>query len=74
MKITIAQLADIAMQMESNHDIDWENMPASKENAYMLMAGHAIEILAKTKKEEIMAATITHLLVENFMLNLQLNG
>lgn len=74
MQLTIEELANIAMQMESNHNIDWNNTLTTKSDAYLLMAANAIEILKSAHKEEVMAATVTHLLVENFMLNLQIYG
>lgn len=74
MKPTIEQLADLAMQMESNHNIDWSTLKANKHDAYLLMAGHAIEMLEQADNEVILSAAVTHLLVENFMLNLELYG
>lgn len=74
MKLNAEQLATIAMEMHTNHDIDWGSMAVDKQTAYNMMAQHAVKIIGTANSEEIMAATVTHLLVENFMLNLQLYG
>lgn len=76
--LTIDQLADIAMENEITDPIDWGMLSVSEKHAYKIMASHVLEIVENQKDDEflnvILMATITKLLVENFVLNLKLQG
>lgn len=76
-KISIEQLAELAMEGESSDPIDWGMLAISEKDAYLMMAANVIEQLNNTSETErpiIAMATITKLLVENFVLNLRLKG
>ena len=59
------------MEVESTSNLDWDSLKVSKRDAYLLMASQVIELMNTEKSKEVIAATLTHLLVENFMLNLE---
>lgn len=75
---TINQLAEIAMENEITDPIDWGNFHVGEVYAYRMMAAHVLELAENQRDSEhydvVLMATITKLLVENFVLNLKLNG
>jgi len=76
-KASIAQLAELAMESESADPIDWGMLQISERDAYIMMASNVLEQLESVPDEErpvVAMATITKLLVENFVLNLRLKG
>jgi hypothetical protein len=76
-KASILQLADLAMESEMADPIDWGMLKISERDAFIMMASNVIEQLESVKEEErpvVAMATITKLLVENFVLNLRLKG
>tara|TARA_B110000211_G_scaffold194317_1_gene222431 strand:+ start:7 stop:264 length:258 start_codon:yes stop_codon:yes gene_type:complete len=78
--ITIKQLAELAFSTESQDPIDWGELSIREEQAYILMASHMLEQFGNVKDEEItekyltLMATCVKLTVENFVLNLKLEG
>jgi hypothetical protein len=72
------QLADLAMEIDRGDNIDWGMLNISEKQAFELMASNVIEQFASLTDDQeaavIALATITKLLVENFVLNLQLKG
>jgi|TARA_B110000259_G_scaffold178075_1_gene215948 hypothetical protein len=72
--ISVKQLATLAMESDSIDPIDWGELNINEEQAFLLMANHVLEIYQRTPEPEIMMATVTKLLVENFTLNLKLHG
>jgi hypothetical protein len=75
---TVDQLAEIAMESEITDPIDWGMLVVSEKHAYKMMASYVLE-MAETQKnnkhfDTILMATITKLLVENFVLNLKVNN
>ena len=72
--LSIKDLATLAMESESIDPIDWGELNINEEQAFLLMASHVLEIHQRTPEPEIMMATVTKLLVENFTLNLKLQG
>ena len=71
----IMQLAQLAMDSEMSIDIDWANLNIDKEQAFMSMASNVIDQIESLDEEQrsvVALATITKLLVENFVLNLLL--
>ena len=76
-KASIVQLAELAMESEMTDPIDWGMLQISERDAYVMMASNVIEQLESVNDEErpvVAMATITKLLVENFVLNLRLKG
>lgn len=77
MNINVNQLAELAMESEIQDPIDWGMLNVDERNAYRLMASHVLEQfedLSDDKKMIIVYATITKLLVENFVLNIKLGN
>lgn len=68
-QLTIEQLAELAMESERTDSIDWADLQINEPDAYRLMASHVIEM---DNDVTILKAAITHLLVENFVLNTRL--
>jgi hypothetical protein len=65
-------VVDLAMEADKSDPIDWGMLAIDEENAYRLIASRIIEDL---KGESVVAmSVITHLIVENMVLNLKLNG
>lgn len=76
-KASIVQLAELAMESEMADPIDWGLLQISERDAFVMMAANVLEQLESVKEEErsvVAMATITKLLVENFVLNLRLKG
>lgn len=76
-KITANMLADLAMQAEITDPIDWGMLSMEERQAYILMATSVIEQVngvAEDQQLMVAMATMTKLLVENFVLNVKLSG
>lgn len=69
--INVDQLVELAKEVESEDPIDWGMLAIDEEAAYRLIATHVIE-LYNTNDQLTMLASITKLIVENFVLNLKL--
>tara|TARA_R110000796_G_scaffold117725_1_gene230748 strand:- start:274 stop:537 length:264 start_codon:yes stop_codon:yes gene_type:complete len=70
-------LVDLAMECELSDPIDWGMLRITEEQAYQMMASQLLEQFNEVKKDDmipVILATATKLLVENFVLNLQLKG
>jgi hypothetical protein len=70
-------LVDLAMECETEDPIDWGLLHITEKQAYQMMASQLLEQFDRIEKEQIVPvvlATATKLLVENFVLNLQLKG
>jgi len=70
-------LVDLAMECELSDPIDWGMLHITEEQAYQMMASQLLEQFNEVKKDDmipVILATATKLLVENFVLNLQLKG
>ena len=70
-------LVDLAMECELSDPIDWGMLHITEKQAYQMMASQLLEQFGNVNKEDLMPvilATATKLLVENFVLNLQLKG
>ena len=73
----VNQLVDLAMQCELGDPIDWGLLAVTEPEAYQMMALGVLEQFENSKHDEtllIAMASMTKLLVENFVLNLKLNG
>lgn len=74
---TLKQLSELAQEAELKDPIDWGMLPVDENTAYTLMASSVLEQFSSIKEEDqktIALATITKLLVENFVLNLKIEG
>jgi len=68
-------LAELAQEFELSDPIDWGMLPLREEDAYLLIAENVCNIINNSDNPELVAVTaMTKLLVENFVLTLQLAG
>lgn len=70
-------IASLAMESEITDSIDWGILNIDEKTAYNLMSAHVIENFANVPDENyefVLYATITKLLVENFVVNLKLQA
>ena len=76
--ITLEQLTQLSLEFEhSNQATDWEKFNVDKDSSYRMMAAHVADIVNSNKQEDvplILAAAMTNLLVENFILNARLES
>lgn len=75
--ITTTMLVDLAMQAEITDPIEWSQLSIEERQAYTLMATSVIEQINGIPEEQrlmVAMATMTKLLVENFVLNIKLTG
>jgi hypothetical protein len=70
----IERIVLLAKEVESENPIDWGMLEISEDDAYKLIAMNTVNQFDKynVQEREIMIATITKLVVENFALNLKL--
>jgi hypothetical protein len=71
--ISVEQLVALAKEVESEDPIDWGMLSVDEDTAYRIIASQVIE-LYNTNDQITMLASITKLVVENFVLNLKLQG
>lgn len=69
--ISVDTLVEIAKEVEVEDPIDWGMLAIDEEAAYRLVATHVLEIY-NTNDQLTMLASITKLIVENFVLNIKL--
>lgn len=78
MKYTQEQIIELAKEVEISDQIDWENLPLEKDRIYQIIGSQAYEMYEHYAQSEdgeaVLLATITKLLVENFVLNLRVNN
>ena len=75
MKMTVENLAELAQEVELTDPIEWGMLSVDEETSYRLMASSVLELFDSIEKDQQLAialASITKLLVENFVLNLKL--
>lgn len=72
----VDRIVELAKEVEAGDPIDWGMMAIDEDTAYRMLASYVIEQFDKydSGEREIMIATIVKLVVENFMLNLKLQG
>lgn len=73
---TVKQLIELAKESGSAAEIDWSQHAVTEEQAYQMMASQILEdvtSLPESHQLTVCMATITKLLVENFVLNLALS-
>jgi hypothetical protein len=73
-QVYIERIAKLAREIESEDTIDWGMTEIKEEDAYKLIAMSVVNQFDKytVDEREIMIATITKLVVENFVLNVKL--
>ena len=72
---TVKQLAQLARDGAELDPIDWSGFSVNETTAYEMMASNVLEQFANIPEQErntVAMATITKLLVENFVLNVKL--
>lgn len=76
MSLHLDRIVELAKEVESGDPIDWGMMAIDEDTTYKMLASFVIEQFDKydSSEREIMIATIVKLVVENFMLNLKLQG
>lgn len=68
-------IAELAQEFELSDPIDWGLLPIREEDVYLLIAENMCSIINEAEDRELVAVVAaTKLLVENFVLNLQLAG
>ena len=74
---SVDELVDLAKHSELGDPIDWGLLAITEKQAYQMMASNVlaqIEGLEKEQRTYVAMASMTKLLVENFVLNLKLYG
>lgn len=75
--VTIKQLATLAMEAEVADPIEWGELSIKEEDAYEMMAANVItqiDSIPEDQRPIVAMATITKLLVENFVMNIKLKN
>ena len=78
MKYTPDDIIEFAKEVELEDNIDWEGLPLDKDRIYQIVGSQVCELYEQwgqsDNSETIMLATITKLVVENFVLNLKMKS
>lgn len=78
MKYTQEAIIELAKDVELEDAINWTSLPIDRDKIYQMIGSQAYEIYVKQSAEEdreaILLATVIKLVVENFVLNLQIPG
>lgn len=72
---SMQELVELAKEVEIEDPIDWGMLNVGEDEAYRLMAAHMIELFSGIPEDQqltVALASMTKLLVENFVLNLKL--
>ena len=75
MNLSVEELATLAQEVEVTDPIEWDMLSVDESTSYKLMAASVLELFGNMEKDQqltIALASITKLLVENFVLNLKL--
>lgn len=75
--LEVQELASLAKEVELGDPIDWGMLNISEDQAYSLMANNVLEMFRDTPHDQrltVALASLTKMLVENFVLNLKLQG
>lgn len=71
--ISVKTLVELAKEVENEDPIDWGTLSIDEDTAYNIIASQVLEIY-NTNDQLTMLVSITKLIVENFVLNLKLQG
>jgi hypothetical protein len=69
--ISVDKLVELAKEVENEDPIDWGMLSIDEDTAYRIIASQVLEIY-NTNDQLTMLASITKLIVENFVLNMKL--
>lgn len=75
--ITVEQLVEIAESVELGDPIDWGMLSVDEHDTYLFLATGVLENYIKSEPDErelLLLASVVKLTVENFVLNMRLNG
>jgi hypothetical protein len=76
MKTLLDQLTELALEVNQADPIDFGYLPHSEEDTFRYIAANVLDMYLggdKDAREMTMLATVTKLVVENFVLNLRLH-
>lgn len=74
-KYNAAIVAELAQEFELSDPIDWGMLPIEESDVYLSIAEQVVDIINASEDPELAAVVaMTKLLVENFVLTLQLAG
>ncbi len=74
---TVKQLADLARETDEQDPIDWGQLKVTEDQAYEMMASNVLEQFTGIPEDQrltVAMATVTKLLVENFVLNVKIRS
>lgn len=78
MKYTQEQIIALAKEVETSDTIDWDDLPLEKDRIYQMVGSQVYELYTQYSQQDdgeaVLLATITKLVVENFVLNLKVNS
>jgi hypothetical protein len=78
MKFTLEQIIELAKEVEISDEIDWDDLPLDKDRIYQIIGSQTYELYQEYAHSEngeaILLATVTKLLIENFVLNIRVNN
>lgn len=78
MNYTIEEIIELAQEVEIGDSIDWSTVRLDKNRVYQIIGSQVCEyysgIDSNQNKEAIMLASLTKLVVENFVLNVKLES
>jgi hypothetical protein len=74
---TVKQLVELAQESDNYDPIDWGQLKITEDHAYEMMASNVLEQFTGVPEDQrltVAMATVTKLLVENFVLNVKLRS
>lgn len=78
MNYTVEQIIELAKEVEIADGIDWSDLPVDKDRIYQMVGSQVCEMFEEFSTHEdgeaVLLAAVTKLVVENFILNLQVNS
>lgn len=78
MRYTQEQIIELAKDVEAEDVIDWSSINVDRDKIYQIIGSQAYDIYVTQSsdhdREAILLATVIKLVVENFVLNLQVPG
>ncbi len=78
MNYTLEEIIELAKDVELGDAIDWDNVAVDRDAIYQMIGSQAYELFTDQAndldREAILLATVIKLVVENFVLNIQVNS
>lgn len=73
MKLDAKKISYIARSQDVSKLLDWTHAKKSKEEVYLSMGKVVVDVVERSENpEDVLTASITHLLVENYCLRVEL--